>query len=178
MNNLAVGYSALASMTTGICNTAVGYNTLAANMIGACNTAVGYDALANCTIGNNVINNTHEFVILCNIDCMKNIDPIMKNFIGSYKHILYIMYDKYTQNLHQILHLGKNEWRMCQILSKDENEWKNCTDIYYYKVYEKSLEQYNKMMPRWLELYRCLKQEEAGLDIFKNVICYYIYTMT
>jgi trimeric autotransporter adhesin len=51
--NIAVGFAALYSNTTGIDNTAIGYEVLASNATGSNNTAIGYEGLANTTGSNN-----------------------------------------------------------------------------------------------------------------------------
>ena len=47
----AIGYRALCSVTTGVCNTAVGHCVLKANTFGVCNVAIGNKAMAANTTG-------------------------------------------------------------------------------------------------------------------------------
>ena len=51
LQNVAVGFNALAANTNGLGNVAVGFNALSANTIGGGSVAVGADALANHTTG-------------------------------------------------------------------------------------------------------------------------------
>lgn len=52
--NLAVGYQALKTLTTGVSNTAIGYKALTGDIVGTSNVAIGYNTLPLLTASNTV----------------------------------------------------------------------------------------------------------------------------
>lgn len=75
-------------------------------------------------------------------------------------YIEYVVYNNYTETSHKYYRVN--------------NSWKEGTSMAYIYALEQAFNNYKKMIPKWLELYRYFSQFDVGKDIFTNIIVYYI----
>ena len=71
----------------------------------------------------------------------------------------YVVYNNYTKTSYKYFIVN--------------NSWEGLSTAYMY-VLDQSYNNYKKMIPKWLELYRYFIQFVGGKDVFTNIIEYYI----
>lgn len=146
MSNIAFGSASLPCLTTGSNSVAVGYNALLANTIGSGNIALG-----SFRGDDKIIILTHKLLI------DDHVQKYCKNEFTSY--IIYDIVDSY-----------------CFYAIETHSNWVTNKTYTYGYVLDKALIYYNKMYPRWMTLFLCVKVYLGDIahDILVNIMSNYI----